>query len=349
MTTAGTWSDERPDVLGDGWVAQTLALRDDDITARTGVRPIATLVHRLPSASVDDAAPAAAGAASGTPGDARPQRGAVLYLHGFVDYFFHPHVADALAAAGYDLYALDLRDYGRSIVPGRPPNEVTDLARYVEEIDAAVRELRGRYARLVLLGHSTGGLVAALWAHARRGRGLLDALVLNSPWLDLRGSWAERHVLSPVVVAVGAVAPRLVVSHLAPHYGTALHADGGGEWTFEKAWKPPEGFPVRAGFVRAVRRGQARVARGLAVDVPVLVASSDANGPDDRWHDALLTTDSVLDVTHMAARAPLLGPDVTLVTVPGGAHDLALSPAPARERYLAEVTAFLSARLPAGG
>ncbi|WP_370514025.1 hypothetical protein [Cellulomonas sp. JZ18] len=168
--------------------------------------------------------------------------------------------------------------------------------------------------------------------------------MLNSPWLDLRGSRLERTVLTQVLDVVGGVAPRLVVSHLGRHYGEALHAATGGEWDYDLAWKP-HGFAVRAGFVRTVRRGHARVARGLAVDCPVLVLASDAAGPDDRRHDALLTTDSVLDPAQIAARAPLLGPDVTFVQVSGGAHDLALSPAPARERYLEEVRRFLAARL----
>jgi alpha-beta hydrolase superfamily lysophospholipase len=313
-----------PDVLGDGWVRRTIHLHDDERGAA-----VATLVHR----SAPD-----------------PSRTAVLYVHGFVDYFFHPHVADALAAgaAGHaaELYALDLRDYGRSIRPGREPNDTHELAVYAEEIDAAVHELHRTHDRVVLLGHSTGGLVAALWADARRGRGLVDAVVLNSPWLDLRGSWLERTVLTWALVGVvGRVAPDLVVSHLAPHYGQALHIGTGGEWDYDLTWKPHDGFPVRAGFVRAVRRGQARVARGLAIDVPVLVLTSDATGPDDRWHEGLVTSDSVLDVADMRRLAPRLGPDVTLVEIAGGAHDLALSPAPAREAYLRAVTGWLADRL----
>ena len=121
---AAVWDDERRDVLGEPWVARTLHLPPDAETAREGVEPVATLVHR----------------------PARHRR-AALYVHGFVDYFFHPHVADALDAAGWDLYALDLRDYGRSIRPGRPPNHTRELATYAQEIDAAVallREDRGR-------------------------------------------------------------------------------------------------------------------------------------------------------------------------------------------------------------
>lgn len=321
------WDDERTDVLGDRWRARTLHLRPDAVARRTGVDPQATLVRRVP--------------------DAAPSRRAVLHLHGFVDYFFHPHVGDALAAAGYDTYALDLRDHGRSIRPGRPPNETTDLATYAEEIDAAVRLLRTDHDVLVLLGHSTGGLTAALWADSRRGLGLVDALVLNSPWLDLRGTALERTLLTGVIDLVGRRAPTVRLRSLAPYYGRALHRDTGGEWDFDLAWKPHGGFPVRAGFVRTVRRGHARVARGLAVDVPVLVLASDAAGPDRTDHDALLSTDSVLDPAQIARRAHLVGPDVTFVEIPGGAHDLALSAGPAREHYLREVVDFLAARLPA--
>ncbi|GEL46253.1 alpha/beta hydrolase [Cellulomonas hominis] len=320
-----TVDDAVPDVLGGDWVQRTLHLRPDGQGSA-----VATLVHRRDAA-------------------ADRTRPAVLYVHGFVDYFFQTHVADALADRGYDLYALDLRDYGRSIRPGREPNDTRSLATYAEELDAAVRLVRAEHDRVVLLGHSTGGLVAALWAHHRRGRGLVDAVVLNSPWLDLRGSVLERTALTWLIVhAVGVVAPRLVVSHLGPDYGRALHAGSGGEWAYDLAWKPHEGFPVRAGFVRAVRRGHAEVARGLDVDVPVLVLASDASGPDDRWHDGLLTTDSVLDVADMRRLAPRMGEDVTYVEVAGGAHDLALSPLPARTRYLDEVVGWLDVTL-AGG
>ncbi|GHS90149.1 alpha/beta hydrolase [Actinomycetota bacterium] len=317
------------DVLGPGWSAWTIELRPD-----AQGPAVATLVRRDPDRAADSAA---------TP-FVHPRR-AVLYVHGFVDYFFQTHVADAFAAHGTDFFALDLRGHGRSLRPWQEPNYVTDLAVYAEELDAAAHLLLADHDELVLLGHSTGGLVAALWADARRGTGVLDALVLNSPWLDLRGSWFERKVASPVIDVVGQVAPRLRVSSLGEHYGAALHRSSGGEWDYDLRWKPHQGFPVRAGWLRAVRAGHARVARGLAIDCPVLVLSSDATGPDDRWHPGLVSTDSVLDVAQIAARAPLLGRDVTLVQIPGGAHDLALSPAPARDRYLDEVLRWLDTTL----
>lgn len=341
-------SDWHPDVLGDGWSALTLELPPD----RFGPA-VATLVRREPDTTPADherlGGTPARGARTGTTpaggeaGPTSPHR-AVLHVHGFADYFFQRHLGDAFAAAGWDFYALDLRDHGRSIRPGRLPNYTTDLAVYAEELDRAVALLRADHAVVVLHGHSTGGLVAPLWAHERPGA--VDALVLDSPWLDLNGTRFERGPLTAVLDVVGRVAPSLTVRRMAPHYGHALHVGTGGEWDYDLAWKPHDAFPVRAGWVRTIRAGHRRVARGLDVAAPVLVLASDASGPGDHAHDRLVTSDVILDVRDIAARAGRLGRDVTFVEIPGGAHDLVLSPSPARERYLTTVLDWLATRFP---
>ncbi|PFG35027.1 alpha/beta hydrolase [Sanguibacter antarcticus] len=312
-----------PDVLGDGWVARTLDLEPD---AEGEV--VATLVRR-----------------AGTPGARR----AVLYVHGFVDYFFQTHLAEQVAAHGYDFYALDLRKYGRSLRDHQTPNYVPELADYAEELDRSAQIIRTDegHTELVVLGHSTGGLVTSLWADARNRTAehpVVDALVLNSPWFDLNESWFHRVVATRVIDLLGPLAPMAVVGRLQPHYGRALHTGTGGEWDYDLAWKPLDGFPVRAGWLRAIRRGHARVARGLAITCPVLVLTSAESGSAKTFHDALDTTDSVLDVEQTRARAQGLGTDVTVVRIYGGAHDLTLSPEPARSAFFAEMFAWLANR-----
>ena len=317
---------EVPDVLGPGWTARTIRLRPDDEGD-----VVATLVRR---AAADEPTPRA-----------------VLYLHGFDDYFFQAHLGDAWAEHGYDFYALDLRKYGRSLRPGQSANYVTDLRDYLEELDAAAQVIRERddHDVLVVLGHSTGGLLASLWAHARRGRGVIDALVLNSPWFDLNRGWFERVVLTRTVDVVGRVTPRLPIGTTGSDYGRSLHRDTGGAWDYDLTWKPHEGFPVRAGWLRTIRRGHARIAQGLDIDCPVLVCCSTASGPYDRWDAALASADCVLSVEQIVARAPRLGPDVTVVQISGGIHDLVLSAPEPRQRYLDAVFDWAQTRVPAAG
>ncbi|HCU77803.1 MAG TPA: alpha/beta hydrolase, partial [Microbacterium sp.] len=126
----------------------------------------------------------------------------VLYVHGWSDYFFQTGLAQWWTDRGARFYALDLRKYGRSLRAGQTPGYVSSLAEYDADIAAALSAM-GREdkpgRRLVLLGHSTGGLTLSLWA--ARHPGVASALVLNSPWLEFQtGAWG-REALTPLVAA----------------------------------------------------------------------------------------------------------------------------------------------------
>ncbi len=316
-TSSSTWA---PDVLGEPYEALTLPLRDDEEG-----EVLATLVRRR--------AP-------------EPTRRAVLYLHGFIDYFFQTHLADFFVDQGYDFYALDLRKYGRSIRPHQTANYVTSLAVYAEEIDAAVELIREEHDLLLVNAHSTGGLIAALWAHHRPGE--VDGLFLNSPFLDLRATWVERHVLAPGGDLLARASPKSPVpAGLNPYYAQSIHRNWRGRWDYDLDWKPAEGFPVRAAWLAAIRRGQRSMVRGLGIEVPILVMSSTRSHTPRAWDDVLRTSDAILDAESIAQLAPRLGRHVTIVRIDGGMHDLVLSADPVRARVFDELGRWMGAYLPA--
>ena len=221
------------------------------------------------------------------------------------------------------------------------------LSDHFEEIDIAVDLTRNRDAHsfLLLNGHSTGGLTGALYAHARNADGAVDALFLNSPFLDMNDSWLTEHVGVPLASAVGAVDPdRELPSALSPLYFESVHRDFHGEWDFRTDWKPREGFPMYAGWARAVHHAQGELQSGLAVEVPVLVMHSAESSRRTAWDDVLLRTDSVLDVTDIARYAGSIGREVTTISVAGGMHDLVLSAPAVRERVYGELFAWLARR-----
>lgn len=269
--------------------------------------------------------------------------GAVLYVHGWNDYFFQAHVAEAFESWGYDFYAVDLRRYGRSLRTGQLNGYITDLDDYRVELDACLDELRERHDRVVVMGHSTGGLVASLWAGRHPDR--IDALLLNSPWLDLQGSAMVRALSGPVLEALGT---RLPTSDLrlpadAGLYARSIHRTHGGEWEYDVELKRSPSPPIRAGWLRAILQGHARVAAGLDLPMPILVMSSTLTDFRRRWHEDLRRVDTVLDVDQIAQRATRLGRHVTLVRFKGAVHDLLLSAEPVRTEVFAEMQRWLGA------
>ena len=88
------------DVLGDGYEQQALELGDDPDGEG---QVVGTLVRRRRRGETPRA---------------------VLYVHGFTDYFFQTELADFYTERGFAFFALDLRKCGRSLA-GRARRRTT--------------------------------------------------------------------------------------------------------------------------------------------------------------------------------------------------------------------------------
>ncbi|MCU1516348.1 MAG: lysophospholipase [Pseudarthrobacter sp.] len=302
--------DWHADILGDGFEACSFEAAGDDGVART-----ATLVRYRP----------AAGFAPGVSG----RRRAVLFLHGWSDYFFNVDLARFWADSGFEFYALDMHNHGRSLRPDAPGGYVADLADYDAEISRAIRIIGSDGAasepELTLMGHSTGGLVAALWVGGHPGAA--SRLILNSPWLEMHGSSLVRRAASTMVGPVARFRPEAILR--LPErgfYWRTISSSAEGEWALDDRYRPPMAFPLRAGWLSAVLAGHARVARGLRIEVPILVLLSQGSATGPFWTEEMRRTDAVLDVNIIALRALALGRTVTVERIDGALHDVFLSP-----------------------
>ncbi|NLE82076.1 MAG: alpha/beta hydrolase [Rhodococcus sp.] len=317
-----------PDVLGDGYQQTTIPLGPDP-DGEGEIR--ATLVRFQPQKS------------AGHTGRA------VLYVHGYTDYFFQKHLAEHFAAQGYAFFALDLRKCGRSLTPGQTPHFVTDLSLYEIELqrafDIVQEEITAESTtevtrpfhsagpgEVLLVAHSTGGLVLPLWLDKLQRQpggtaGLgITGVILNSPWFDLQGPSYRRSVGTAAVDAIGRFAAKNVIPGTGEDaYGVSLHVGGNGIWNYNLDWKPLDGFPVRFGWLRAIRRGHARLHRGLDIGVPALILRSKKTYFAPRYDPRVDTADAVLDVRQIARWAGCLGDRTTIVPIDGARHDVFLS------------------------
>lgn len=278
--------------------------------------------------------------------------GAILYIHGYSDYFFQDHVAEHFASMGFDFYALDLRRCGRSMREGDVPHYIDDVSEYFEELDQSALHIRADgHKQLIVIGHSTGGLTAPLWMHARRNHPELSqqfaGLVLINPWFELTGSWFSRTWITAVIKLIGWLSPMKQVGGQRSLYSRTLLSNHWGEWSYDLTFKPYKSFPVRAGWLRAIRRGQAQLHRGLSIAAPVLVLRSARSLLRPPYlPEEVMKADIVLNVADMQKYAPKLGRRVTVVAVENGIHDLFLSALPVREHTLAIVADWLRTALP---
>jgi len=287
--------------------------------------------------------------------DSIPSSAVVLAVHGDTDYFFNTELADHFTARGWRFYGLDSRRCGRSWREGQTPHFTTALTHYDRELEGALAIISAENpaARVLVYGHSTGGLVVSLWLDRVRSRGDTAALniaglVLNSPFLDLNGPAILRtRATSTAIGAASRVrATRVVRGAGSGGYGLTLHRAYHGEFDYNLTWKPIGGFPITVGWIHAIRRGQARLHRGLDVGVPNLVLRSDHSVAETAETQLLQRGDAVLDVAHIARWAGCLGNRTTSVPVVDAKHDVFLSLSEPRAAAYAELDRWLE-QLPA--
>ncbi|MCF8572032.1 alpha/beta hydrolase [Gordonia sp. HY002] len=315
------------DILGDAFVAHTFDLGPDP-DREPGGNVVATLVKH--TASSDD-----------------PHH-AVLWVHGFSDYFFNPEIAEFFADRGYAFYALDLRKSGRSLRDGQSPHYATDFAVYDKELDLAVDAIAAEHPTLgiVVAAHSTGGLITPLWLDRRRRRTCTVPIVgqvLDSPWFDMQGPRMLRAIGVPFIKMIGGMAgTRVAPAEQSSVHGLTVHAGHHGEFDYDVALKPINGFPLRFGWLRAVTVAHSKLHRGLDTGVPSLVLRSTRSLSVKEYSTEASRADLVLDTEQIAKWAGALGNRLAVVPIADARHGVFVSERAAREIAYDELDAWLS-------
>ncbi len=273
---------------------------------------------------------------------------AIVYVHGYNDYFFQSALGDSANAHGYNFYAVDLRKYGRSLLPNQDAFFCKKMEEYFADIDTTIAIARAEgNEEIILMGHSTGGLSTSLYVHEKKQREKVDALVLNSPFLDWNLGKAAEGLAIPVMSFLGGIFPKMKVqgtSQEASGYAQSLLKKYNGEWYYNDDWKMSFGHKKRAGWVHAIQRGQRKVHKGLNIDCPILVMSSDNSVEENaEWKEEYKHSDVVLDVKEIHKYGDQLGGNVTHIYIKGGLHDLILSEKPARDETYKVIFEWLKA------
>ena len=132
-----------------------------------------------------------------------------IYIPGFNDYFHHKHIADKLYKAGYNVYAISFPNFGFASTCNSPNFSTFSSIDYLYNyIDAILTLYNITYIDL-LIGHSTGGLIAAGYADYKNKETnlIVKQLLLSSPFFN----WniGVSNLIIQVVAVIGLFVPGL--------------------------------------------------------------------------------------------------------------------------------------------
>ena len=301
----------KEDILQDRFEQRKLSLRDD-----YEGKVVSTLIRRLPDN------------VSGR---------SLLYIHGFNDYFFQKELAFQLNDHGYSFYALDLRKYGRSYLNHQKFNDIRNIKDYFEEIILALEIIYKEGSKEVyLMGHSTGGLIIALFAKEYTGSGLFSGLLLNSPFFEFNQPYMVKKIL-PIVACLGKYFPGIkVAGGFSEEYGKYLHESFEGEWDYNLEWKPNVAPMVNLGWVRTMYLAQREIKDSFEIKEPILILHSRYSVTNFSDPSQMKTRDAILDVDSIESIISNIKGNIRIIAVEGGLHDLTLSAKEVRN-YVYEV------------
>ncbi|RYM34573.1 alpha/beta hydrolase [Brumimicrobium glaciale] len=272
----------------------------------------------------------------------RGNRKSVLYIHGYIDYFFQAHLGEEFNAHDFDFYAIDLRKYGRSLLKHQHPNYCKDIAEYFEEISITIRQINeSSDGDIFLLGHSTGGLIASNYMNYGQEKDLIKALILNSPFLDFNLTSIEKNLALIISKPIAGFFPYGKISGaLSPAYAESIHKDFHGEWNFNLDWKPIKGFPTYFKWILAIRTAQNKL-KESNIKVPILVMHSSSSARLSKYSEKATHQDIVLNINDIKSRGVNLGDKMTMLAIENGLHDLFLSAENVRNKTFKQMFSWL--------
>lgn len=268
------------------------------------------------------------------PEDGRKMHSAVLYVHGYNDYFFQEEMARRFHEQGIAFYAVDLRKYGRSYRPNQTLFEVRKMSEYFADIDTVLGVMRSEgQTSIFLMGHSTGGLILSLYAKAHQDHLPVQGLILNSPFLDMNLSPFMEGFVTPVSSFFAPLFRKAKVgAGMSSAYAESLLKAYHGEWSFDVEMKRVFSAPITLSWIRAIHKGHKEIQKGADIPCPILLMYSDNSVTEQKWTLAHQKGDAVLDVKDIQKYGRRLGPQVTEAEIAGGLHDLVLSEKETREK-----------------
>jgi len=269
-------------------------------------------------------------------------KNAVLYIHGYMDYFFQEHLATFFLNKSVSFYAITLRKYGVCLESHQHANFFKEIDEYDEEITFALEKIsKEGHNTIIVNGHSTGGLIATHYALYGEKRDLISGMILNSPFFALNIPKPLALVL-PLITPFGHLFPYFKLAQLPSLYTQSLHKDYKGRWNFNLTFKPVPSFPTYLAWVRGVSEAQKRIQKEQIIAIPVIVFHAKSSYFKSYFTKEVFSQDAVLNVKDIDKYARQIFPEGEVVAIDNAMHDIVLSSDDVIADYFEHITKWLT-------
>lgn len=246
-----------------------------------------------------------------------------IFLSGNNDYFYNAQFGYKLMEKGYNLYAISFPNSGFTSNVNDPNfstfNNIEFLFQY---IDIVVEYYKLNKIN-IMFGHSTGGLIAIMYANYKNAKSIfIDRLILSSPFLDWselpNPSFFEREeFLEYVITPIGLIAPKINIRLLTGKPNNTICQEFN-ELNFNPKYKSLFQIKTYTQWVRAITLEQEKIQNNeVNVKCKVDIFLSDKSVPL-KYTD---NKDNVLDIEDMKLYGANISDDVEFFIIKNSIHN----------------------------
>nr|QFG73766.1 MAG: serine aminopeptidase S33 [Megaviridae environmental sample] len=137
----------------------------------------------------------------------------VIWIPGYNDTFYHEHIYKYDIFKNYDIFLIHVNDYtpfkddekNQCKYHQITANHQYTCKNFVKHFPAIDDHLEGfckihKYKKCILYGHSTGGLIASVYAKIGKYRECFSGIILNDPFLDFNLAWHEELICKNIAL-----------------------------------------------------------------------------------------------------------------------------------------------------
>ena len=244
---------------------------------------------------------------------------ALIWIHGYNDYFYHYHISDLLIKKKYDIYTLDLQNYCQTNINKDYLYHIKDLKNYYKDIDSTFNNLKKDYDKIYLYGHSTGSLISSLYCYDGFYREKITGLILNSPFFDFNECFIKNIILKNLIYYIGVYYPTFQIIKENENKINNNSIDILKRFYFEPEYKLCHNGPVTAGWVKTIIDYQKFIKdKNLDIKIPILCLYSSKNV----INNSIEKGDDILNINDISKYVDNLGKNVTEVIIVNAVHDI---------------------------